>query len=793
MKKSLLFYLIVAMMALLALSAAAEETVYLNDGGNGTGISADSPLGSLEDAFDILAQSGGKVVITDTYTFNAPFYAPTHEKNITISGGQIVTNHPSFNRFYFAGPTTVENIKFTIGSENSSKTAMFVAGYHPLVIGKGVSVQSDLIIYVLGGYQLPATDKENKHATNRDSSIVVESGNWHAVVGFSRGSGTTNYTGTSNITVNGGTIKTVYGASISGSYSGSANITVNGGTVNALCTAGDATRRINGDAKVTINGGTVKSLNLNNVMGHTTVNFFGGTIDIVSRTVEDKIKEFVVDGKMDLVVRKGVHAQAIMDVFDTAKYEDGSEISGAIDADVASYTLLDTKPEKSTAHPAKIYVANVGDGTGFTPDSPISDLAQAYDMLSGIDGTIVLINTVEFKSNFIEPNHDNKIVITSFDGVNYFDGGIKFDKGRRFFFGGDTTFENTKIDFEGTLLFVGRFHNIAFGTGLVTPTIDVASIYVLGGYQLYESDTLVPHNVDNHITIESGNYYAVIGYTRGVEISGYIHDFTGTSTLNLLGGSVDRVYGGPIQSSEGDNVVINVDGCRVNKFIQVGGDQSIHSNNAVVNVKSGYVKQLDMRNVLDTVTVNWTGGDIDEFACNNCEYQGEINEELLALFENSTYVLNYMNVEPTDEMLKWFDTVTNDIPQGSTTVKLTIGSTTAYINGVAQTLDAAPINRLSRTMLPVRFLANAFGVDNGGIKWDAATRTATLTNSEVTIVVTIDAKEMLVNGKAVALDSPAIIESNRTYLPVRAIANALGVANDNIAWDAATNTATLVK
>lgn len=128
-----------------------------------------------------------------------------------------------------------------------------------------------------------------------------------------------------------------------------------------------------------------------------------------------------------------------------------------------------------------------------------------------------------------------------------------------------------------------------------------------------------------------------------------------------------------------------------------------------------------------------------------------------------------------------------------TEVKLTIGSTTAYINGEVQTLDTAPINRNNRTMLPVRFLANAFGVDNDGIKWDAPTRTATLTNSEVTIVVTIDAPTMTVNGKTVELDSPAIIEKDRTYLPVRAIANALGVSDDNIKWDAATNTATLVK
>ena len=71
--------------------------------------------------------------------------------------------------------------------------------------------------------------------------------------------------------------------------------------------------------------------------------------------------------------------------------------------------------------------------------------------------------------------------------------------------------------------------------------------------------------------------------------------------------------------------------------------------------------------------------------------------------------------------------------------------------------------------------------------------TATLSNGEETIIVTIDATNMIVNGAEVALDSSAIIENNRTYLPARAIANALGVSNDNIAWNGATSTATLVK
>ena len=146
-----------------------------------------------------------------------------------------------------------------------------------------------------------------------------------------------------------------------------------------------------------------------------------------------------------------------------------------------------------------------------------------------------------------------------------------------------------------------------------------------------------------------------------------------------------------------------------------------------------------------------------------------------------------------------FDTLSGDgviiMPETETktTVKLTIGSTTAYVNGVAKTLDAAPINRNSRTMLPVRFLANAFGVSDEGILWDGAASTATLKNETTTIVIKIGAPSMTVNGESVALDSPALIENSRTYLPVRAIANALGVSNDNISWDASTNTATLVK
>ena len=123
----------------------------------------------------------------------------------------------------------------------------------------------------------------------------------------------------------------------------------------------------------------------------------------------------------------------------------------------------------------------------------------------------------------------------------------------------------------------------------------------------------------------------------------------------------------------------------------------------------------------------------------------------------------------------------------TTVVKLTIGQTTGYINGAAKTLDAAPIIRESRTMLPVRFVAEAFGATVG---WDGATSTATVKTADTTIEITIGATTAKVNGQTVTLDAPAFIENSRTYLPVRFVAENLGAS---VAWDGATSTATLTK
>ncbi len=56
-------------------------------------------------------------------------------------------------------------------------------------------------------------------------------------------------------------------------------------------------------------------------------------------------------------------------------------------------------------------------------------------------------------------------------------------------------------------------------------------------------------------------------------------------------------------------------------------------------------------------------------------------------------------------------TIVND----GTNIEMTIGSTIAYVDGVEVTLDTAPEIRNGRTLVPVRFIAESFGLN---VEWD---------------------------------------------------------------------------
>ncbi len=69
-------------------------------------------------------------------------------------------------------------------------------------------------------------------------------------------------------------------------------------------------------------------------------------------------------------------------------------------------------------------------------------------------------------------------------------------------------------------------------------------------------------------------------------------------------------------------------------------------------------------------------------------------------------------------------TKTVDLQSGDDNIKLEIGSLTAYLNNEPYTLDVPPAIIGGRTMLPIRFIAESFGLE---VDWDSEEQTITLT------------------------------------------------------------------
>lgn len=123
---------------------------------------------------------------------------------------------------------------------------------------------------------------------------------------------------------------------------------------------------------------------------------------------------------------------------------------------------------------------------------------------------------------------------------------------------------------------------------------------------------------------------------------------------------------------------------------------------------------------------------------------------------------------------------------------LTIGEKTAKAFGETKTNDVAPKIVNDRTMLPARFVAESLGAK---VDWDEEKQLVTIVginekNEEVTILITIDSDIALVNGEEVKLDSPAFIENDRTYTPLRFISENLGAKVD---WNEEQQKVTITK
>lgn len=159
-------------------------------------------------------------------------------------------------------------------------------------------------------------------------------------------------------------------------------------------------------------------------------------------------------------------------------------------------------------------------------------------------------------------------------------------------------------------------------------------------------------------------------------------------------------------------------------------------------------------------------------------------------FDNGTLKINSLNNNN-------FGTVTVTAGDKSASVKLTdsnskiikmkIGNKSYTLNNETKKMDASPFIKNDRTMVPVKFIIDAFG---GETSWDKESRTAIVKYNNDTIEIPIDSTKVKVNGESKTVDSPAIIKDSRTFVPVRFIAENFGM---EITYDPKTKEVTIIE
>lgn len=560
------------------------QTVFLSASrGKDTNEGTESaPFKTLTKAVEYLKYSGGNVVVMDRYVMGEgmvdvdgiPRYtAPTTFKPIVITsvyGGKdyraigAALHFPKKSTYCLGGDTTFDNVVIT-----SDVTDVYLAAcFNEVKFGAGFAAKhtkgTTRFLYAIGGYFAPET---NAYAADLDSHVTIDGGSFKKVIGFTHVKGITTYTftGTSYITVNGGQIEQLYGASNYNHYSGSTVIEINGGQIGELYAAGDQTRRLDGDAELILNGGTISAVILNNTLGDTTLTLnTAKVINITNTYGSDAIKQLAAGSKIKLA-------------YNSVYYNADWVSRFYFFTDVTTF--------------GTVFVKQGASGDGKTEESPTGDLEKAMNIIADGGGNVVLMGDYGI-SDFKEPKHSGAILIKGVDGSTLTLNGA-------YELAGDTSFE--KLTLKGAGDFYANGNRLTFGKGFDTK----GSFNAYGG----KRSGAIKAGATGEIIIESGSFNEVCGIGGGDNGVTYK-----SASISVSGGNVKTVYGSTSGKGVTESVTVAVSGGTVNKIITAGKGGSAGS--ASIDVSGGTVNAIEYARVSGAVVLRYSGGNIGDAVLN---------------------------------------------------------------------------------------------------------------------------------------------------------------------------------
>lgn len=621
MKKTLaLIFAFIYFLSMTPFQAMAEDTtltVIYVDGSvaEGDGSTAANAVATISDAYALLGDEGGIIVvcgdvtITNTYTFpsrngkvtitgyyNGVDYDPT----VTLAGSskmylhcvsEIEFNHIHFNRTntggcveFFSGPSLTfgEGMNFTyngnpIDENTNGRIAVRMGSYSANSEATHFAMRSGTISYIQGG-------NNQQNVTNS----TIDFGGTAAVTVYMQGGGVNRNVGSSVINITGGSVPILYANGYGTASLTNSTINISGGTVTSLLDArANATGTVTESVSVNILGSSscVGEIDLDSegiVAGAKNLMFANGlqenvdwnlsewdNITINNATTIDLITAYQAPST-SLVVEPG--SKLILHN-DTVLPTSPSDISG----DISIYSDV----------PNVVYISGQGNDNndGITIDTAVATIDAAGEILKNNGGTIVVCDDITISSSNAFPESTGKITITSkHNGVDY-DAAIILAGTSKLYMEFNSEYELNNITINktnsggGTEIFTGPMltfgenveilvnggtvgsNNIGVRLGCKNKACESATFvmnsgtlsYILGGNNFYDV---------NSSTITVGGTAAVIDHIQG----GGTAKNVGTSVITITGGDIPTLYINGYGEADLGNSAIHISGGSIDRI-----------------------------------------------------------------------------------------------------------------------------------------------------------------------------------------------------------------------------------
>ena len=372
-KKTLLFLVIaIVLVCTLAVTAfAADNTVYVADGGSGDGSSASSPLGTLSAAISELNGNGGTIVLCGDTTVSEKITVPEQTGNLTFTaenGAKMIIK----NRFQFAKNTNDNDVTINVPFDIAGNYyCLMFGGYNNIVFAENFNVTlsggDSAELYLFGGVHAGEAASNIDCIAELPYSIEVNGGTFARFKGGNYRGGISDYIGSLSelvtITINGGTF------GVEGEYPTNSN----NKTYDTFSISGMSI--LAGGAKLTITGGTFNSpVYAQGRIGAVT----NAASEKSSTTASDK-KYYAIDGDVSIIINGGTFKGGSLGaVYTQAAYTQlmrGNFNVEVNDGTFAEDTIFDATQVKAYQNSDKKASLTVSDG--------ISISAKRFDLSTG--------------------------------------------------------------------------------------------------------------------------------------------------------------------------------------------------------------------------------------------------------------------------------------------------------------------------------------------------------------------------------------------------------------------------